>query len=207
VEEAVATQLPSQFKFSIGVKETNGAEVERIALAVSTPGTPQYGQHLTSAHLLEMTEPTATDAAAVRAWIGTEAECDTLVESTSRLVTLSCSAEGAGRLLSTGFRTLVNTKTNQRAVRATGYTLPASVEAAVSGIFGLHGLPLPPRASSRPQWNQPIQADATAPAGQPANVTPAVINQVYKVKGVTVDREGANKQAVAEFQGLTPEPF
>ena len=34
-------------------------------------------------------------------------------------------------------------------------------------------------------------------------MTPAVIAQVYGVTGVTVDREGSNKQAVAEFQGAT----
>ena len=37
----------------------------------------------------------------------------------------------------------------------------------------------------------------------PANVTPAVIEEVYKVSGVTVDRSSKNKQAVAEFQGQT----
>eukprot|EP01047_Picozoa_sp_COSAG01_P090725 COSAG01_NODE_22510_length_852_cov_1.434263_1_plen_122_part_10 len=42
------------------------------------------------------------------------------------------------------------------------------------------------------------------PPKMPANVTPAVIAEVYKVKGVKVERKGSkNKQAVAEFQGQT----
>ena len=66
---------------------------------------------------------------------------------------------------------------------------------AVSTVFGLHGLPLPPRKS------RVLNADAAA---QAAAVTPDVILKQY---GVPTGRIGTgsskNRQAVAEFQGQT----
>jgi hypothetical protein len=75
-------------------------------------------------------------------------------------------------------------------LRASSYDIPAEVTPAVSGIFGLHGLPLPEVQSG----------------GEPstiANVTPGVIHDVYHVTGVEAKRPSTVRQAVAEFQGET----
>ena len=55
-------------------------------------------------------------------------------------------------------------------------------------MFGLHGLPLPPRTL--------IQAPE-----KPANVTPAVIATDYGISGVVPSGGTKMRQAVAEFQG------
>ena len=112
---------------------------------------------------------------------------------------------GVSNLLNTTFRQLSNTATGQRVVRATELTIPAEVEGAVASVFGLHGLPLPPRRQPT-RWGAEASAAHRRLQGQgaqPANVTPAVIAEVYKISGVKVDRKSANKQAVAEFQGQT----
>ena len=69
--------------------------------------------------------------------------------------------------------------------------LDAGDVAAASVVFGLHGLPLPPR---RPLEAPPMPA-------KPANVTPKVLMDTYSVSGVKVSRSETNRQAVAEFQG------
>lgn len=68
--------------------------------------------------------------------------------------------------------------------------MPAAVSGAIGAIYGLHGIPLKRRKPT-------VSKTANA------NVTPAVIASTYNVKGVTIDRKTANRQAVAEFQGQT----
>merc|ERR1712072_308179 len=109
----------------------------------------------------------------------------------NRSFLVEASVAGAEQLLSTSFRRLRNTKTGQTAIRASSYTIPAQVSGSVSAIFGLHGLPLPPKPAN------------LEPPAQPAAVTPAVLASQYNIKSVAVSRSDKNRQAVAEFQGQT----
>ena len=56
----------------------------------------------------------------------------------------------------------------------------------VSGVFGLHDLPLPPKVQF---------------PGSPAKVTPAVLASTYSIAGVKPTGSVKNLMAVAEFQG------
>ena len=109
----------------------------------------------------------------------------------------------ASQLLQTSFRTVECAATGQRAVRASGYTVPEAVAPAVAAIFGLHGLPQPRRQRSAvPADAYPVGAFPPPPMAPPVNVTPAVIVAAYSVGGVVVDRTAAKaRQAVAEFSG------
>ena len=94
-------------------------------------------------------------------------------------------------MLKTSFHVLQNrNKRTQNLLRAKDFYLPNDVNNKVQGIFGLHGLPLPPRK------------EKGAPS-QPASVTPSVIEQVYSIKDAKASGSLKNRQAVAEFQGQT----
>ena len=54
--------------FSVVVTE-DLRELRRIALEVSTPKSPRYGKHLTSAQISALTRPDPSDVAAVRKWL------------------------------------------------------------------------------------------------------------------------------------------
>jgi len=189
--ETHASAAPDAVSFTVLVKERNGAEVERIALAVSDPRSPTYGQYLKQAQIDALTAPAAADTAAVKAWLG--ASSCTVRVSKARVFSVSCAAAEAGRLLRTAWRTVRHATTGQTIARTSGYSAPASVLT----VLGVHGLPLPPPAKKL--------AAAAAAASMPVNVTPAVIGAAYDVAGVKVDRsaKSKNRQAVAEFQGQT----
>lgn len=78
-------------------------------------------------------------------------------------------------------------------MRAGDYTVPDAIQKHIAAIFGLHGLPLPPR--------KPLVKDDP---GAPAHVTPTVLTSTYNISGVTP--KGKTRQAVAEFQGQLMEP-
>ena len=55
--------------FTISVRQQNIAELEKAALAVSTPGHPRYGKHRTVAQIEALTAPAQADVARVTAWL------------------------------------------------------------------------------------------------------------------------------------------
>jgi len=56
-------------KFTFVVQEQGGAEVRRVASAVSDPSSPAYGKYLTQAQLDGITRPAAADMSAVKQWL------------------------------------------------------------------------------------------------------------------------------------------
>ena len=161
---------------------------------MSTPGSSTYGKYLGQAQIDEITAPIAVDVTAVRSWLAAEQfEGDVVEAQGGRLFVLTAPATAMGALLKTKFRRVTNAATGQTTLRASSFALPTATAAAVAAVFGVHGLPLPPKHN---------QVAAT-PAGEPPLVTPAVIASTYNVTGVVVDRSPSskNRQAVAEFQG------
>jgi len=177
----------SPLEFTVHVQEQGIQEIKRIANQVSDPSSPEWGNFLTQAQIDEITKPNAADVIAVKSWINSNG-CS--AEQKQGKFNVGCTVANAEKLFQTQFLALVNNETAQATVRSvTDYEIPA----AVSAVFGVHGLPLPPSAN--------LVVKALNVPGQPVDVTPDVINTAYKVSGVTPSAEGKNLQAVAEFQG------
>lgn len=91
-------------------------------------------------------------------------------------------------MFATTFRLLRHDETTQLAIVGDAVNVPITVAPHIEAVFGVHGLPLPPR-----------QSTPASPAT--TSVTPVVIGSVYNVSGVTPSAGTNNVQAVAEFQG------
>ena len=128
-----------RISFVVALKQSNLEALFRTALAVSTPGHPRYGRHLTPARIREITAPAAADVAAVSSWLSAagiawERQHDSLHVQTT--------VGAASRLLSTEFGVYHRPVDGRTIVRASDYELPAQVAAAVAAIFNLHGTAL-----------------------------------------------------------------
>ena len=82
-------------------------------------------------------------------------------------------------------------------MRAADYELPERVSSAIHCIFGLHGVPLPPRIANAGQAAVPADLPPSPPI---AKVTPTVLAATYSVVKSGRPKAPANRQAVAEFQ-------
>eukprot|EP00944_MAST-04C_sp_MAST-4C-sp1_P006994 g6994.t1 len=184
--------LSKPFKFRMSLKQPNMEKVKQIALDVSDPKSPQYGQYLKQSEIDELTKPDAKDVDVVRNFITTSSSNKCSVTATKEVLDVVCeNAHVVQTMLKTSFHVLQNrNKRTQNLLRAKDFYLPNDVNNKVQGIFGLHGLPLPPRK------------EKGAPS-QPASVTPSVIEQVYNIKDAKASGSLKNRQAVAEFQGQT----
>ena len=171
--------------FALHVKESNLEIVERIAREVSDPQNPQYGDYLSPEGLAELTAPEEENVDAVRAWVGGLGRSAIKESLQGRRFEVALPRVEAEALLHTTFRHVVNTRTQQRALVAGDYSVPDRVKAATSGVYGLHGLPLPPRRSQHTSSGV-------------ATVTPDIIKSQYRI-ATSPTRTPNNAQAVAEF--------
>jgi subtilase family serine protease len=189
-KSSVAVRDNERVKVTIVVKEQGRDEIRSKALAVSDPSSPDYGNFLTRAQVDDITRPKAEDMSAVTSWLDSHGVGYKLQGVSSVIAEMPVSA--ASELFSTTFHRAEHRAHGQALIRASDYEIPAEVENSISTVFGLHGLPLPPRD---------LLIAAHGLPKRPANVTPDVLNQVYGIEGVKVSRSEKNKQAVAEFQG------
>ena len=176
--------------FSICIKSANPMDhLFTAALEVSTPGLPRYGKFLTVEEIERLTAPSPADVNAVTAWLRSH---DIGFTRNKECLLAEATVGKATDLLQTGFHLFRRKVDGRLKVLAGEYALPPHIDQAVEAIFGLHGVPLPPR----------VELPKRNPSDpEPANVTPTVLAQTYHVKDPYVKRGGKGKQAVAEFQG------
>mmetsp|Transcript_40052 Transcript_40052/g.55871 ORF Transcript_40052/g.55871 Transcript_40052/m.55871 type:complete len:669 (+) Transcript_40052:31-2037(+) len=164
-------------------------ELADEAIRRATPSSATYGQWLTMEEINERTAPSKNAVDSVTEWVRTAGGSANATRN-GAVITISASVEAIEALFSTSVSRIVNAATGQSTMIVGTYSVPSHIAQHVTAVYGLHGLPLPPR-----------NAQAAAP-GEPAKVTPTVISQVYGVHGVNVS-SAKNKQAVGEFQGQT----
>eukprot|EP00937_MAST-01D_sp_MAST-1D-sp2_P001078 g1078.t1 len=197
------------------------AELERRFWAVSTPGSADYGRHLSQNDVTALVAPADSALERTLRWLRAGGAEGIDVSAHRDLVRLRISAPRAEALFNTElrvFRTGAGAGASATAVRATRpYALPAEVAAHVSLVDGLLRLPYtPPPPPPRTLPGDGPDADEDTGAGVSADwptdcsvkspviggkyVTPAVLAQAYSMPAAkpTVAK---GKIAVAEFQG------
>lgn len=173
-------------EISIALPTQNMDALAKLVESVSTPGSRNYGAYLSGEQVRHLVAPSDESAAAVIAWLNTHGV--TAKPSPSGLnVVFKCSPSKVEEIFDTTVRTVRNVETGVNKLRARTYVVPDELNKHVKAVYGLHGLPLPPRKAFAMQ--------------EPAKVNPQTILEKYHVSRVAVSRSEQNRQAVAEFQG------
>ena len=116
------------------------------AAAVSDPRNGRYTDYLTAGEVDAMTQPKASDVAAVVAWLRESGNVAfTMPRPGGHLIDVVAPVKAAEALLGTKWTAISNRATGQTVQRAGSYTIPAKLGGAIAAAFGLHGLPLPPK--------------------------------------------------------------
>jgi tripeptidyl-peptidase-1 len=178
----------------VQVAQRNIELLKDTALSVSDPRSPRYGQFLSSAEISAMTAPSPADTEAVARWLS-PACTFAKVDHATGIIRATLNVKDASTLLDTKFSRVHNGFTDQQTLRAGEYSVPQGVANKIDAIFGLHGLPTPPKSVEIESFQPPI------PSKIPAAL-PDVITKAYKISGKASGSEKV-RQAVAEFQGQT----
>ena len=102
--DAVTEPNTTSLTFSVVVAE-DLRELRRVALDVSTPNSPRYGKHLTSAQLSALARPDPSDVAFVRNWLSHPLAN---VRENGSVFTVSTSVAVAEAILQTRFARVTN---------------------------------------------------------------------------------------------------
>jgi len=169
----------------IALKNRNMQKLEEEVLAVSSPQSERYGQHLSSQEVAVLTGPDDTAKQVVGRWLSSAGIEAVLSRWGDRFEFKAMVGE-----IEDLFSTEVHILSDGAATvpQAGDLHAPQDVSVHIEGVFGLHGIPV--RRSG-----VPISSPQTA------KVTPELLRQVYNVTGAPEVRRGSkNKRAVVEFQ-------
>jgi len=169
----------------LALRNSNMQQLADEVLAVSSPSSPRYGQHLSPSEIAAMTGPGKAAGEAVRSWLAASG-IEASVSRWGDRLEIRATVEQIEKVFSTKVHHLSNGVDST--LQAGDLHAPEDVAGSIAAVFGLHGLPL-----KRP----------SAPVGVgSAQVTPQLLLQTYNVTGAPeVSRGSKNKRAVAEFQG------
>ena len=133
---AVPTKPLQRIHVVVGLKPRNKAKLDALVAAVSTPGSPQFGQTITPAQFLSDYAPTASSVAAVKQYLTAQGFSNIEVSANY----LAISAYGTAASVEGAFNTkLVSFVWQGRNVFAniTGAQVPSSLGGIVSVVVGL----------------------------------------------------------------------
>ena len=183
--------------FVISVRQSNLSKLKEQALNVNTPGQPQYGHFLLQQEIDRLTAPTPEAMATVTAWLADHGVSFTIERES---IAARTTVRVASKLFETSFALYRRQGHSQALLRASAdYSLPATVAAHVQAIFGLQGVPLPPRPPLDSRSSGPRVAKV-ARGPRVANVTPTVLAATYSIVKGARPSAASNRQAVVEFQ-------
>uniref|UniRef100_A0A7S4S9L0 subtilisin n=1 Tax=Alexandrium monilatum TaxID=311494 RepID=A0A7S4S9L0_9DINO len=181
-------------ELSFFVRQQGLAELERTLLRVSSPSSPEYGQHLRNEEVQRLTAPRAEHLEAVEAFLRGHGLDPRRATPNGDIVTATASVQVAEELLSTSYSRMVHSSGVEVSRALAGYRLPAQVAAAVDFVAPTTHLP----GVHRPKA---IDAQRNA-SGVNLSLfnSPKNLRALYSVGGAEGKAE-LNKQAVTAFLG------
>jgi subtilase family serine protease len=133
---AGATDARTTVRLSAVLPMRDSATAEQLALAVNTPGNPQYGHFLTAAQFRSRFAPTDASVATVSSWLKSHGFTVTNVPANHRFVSFTGTVAAAntafGVALTDYMKDGVRTSAPSKAL-----TVPADLAASIVGISGL----------------------------------------------------------------------
>jgi subtilase family serine protease len=143
----------------------DAAAAERLALAVSTPGTVQYGHYLTAAQWRSRFAPTDATVRAVTGWLRAHGFAVTSVPANHRYIAFTGTVAAANAAFGVALTNYVADGRSATAPSA-AVTVPAELAGSVAGISGLDSTArMTPARDARESQSPAPARPATVPHG------------------------------------------
>jgi tripeptidyl-peptidase-1 len=174
------------------LKQRNLDQLDETFWAVSTPGNPRYGKHLTVDQLNEMIAPSAEVTQKMIYWLKSQGVRDARVLRSHDFITCSMSIAQAERIFEVKFNTYRHSSGAIFQGTLGPYSLPSAIAQNLDLVSGLVGIPNL-EVMKRPILGAGMLGDK--------DITPDIIRTRYNVTADLVVTNSNNSHAVAEFQG------
>ena len=124
----------SILNFRIALKQANAFAFEQHVIDISTPGHPQYGQHMQHDEIKTMLRPGAAASAAVLAWLTSQGVPHGAIEDDGDWINFKVPAIDAERILNTQFHLYSNAVNKVNSIRTLHYSVPPRVASYIHMI-------------------------------------------------------------------------
>lgn len=201
--EAPVAELPSgwqaggraargeRLELSFAVRQQGLAELTQKVLSVSSPSSPEYGQHLANEEVQRLTAPEAAHIEAVESFLRGHGLEPRRATPNGDFIVAEASVELAERMLGTEYSRFIHSSGAEVTRALGGYSLPGDVAAAVDFVAPTTHIP----GVRRPRT--PKEGHALDEEGLGVN-SPKNLRKLYSV-GSVEGKAAGNKQAVTAF--------
>ncbi|KAA1474758.1 family S53 protease-like protein [Dentipellis sp. KUC8613] len=172
--------------------------------AVSTPGSPDYGKHLSKEQVEELVAPSFDGLSAVKSWLVSHGLTTEAITPAGDWLRLNVTVKQANELLDTQYMTFTHESTGLQTVRTLEYSVPADMKSHISFLhptvaYFIHRFPVEPVGGlllvSEPQK---LPSTPVAPPACSKEFTPACAQSRYGIP-TTLANDTSNRIAVSAF--------
>ncbi|KAF2813830.1 subtilisin-like protein [Mytilinidion resinicola] len=197
----------SQMVLQVSLSQQNIDQLETKLAAVSTPGSPEYGQYLDADEVNALFGASNESSAAVESWLKASGVTQYVAQAGSYW--FQADVGTANSMLGTTFKTYKDS-TGKTKLRTTKYSIPEDLVGHVALVspttyFGNTKAMMPARAEDRKQ----LAKRATPPAECELSVTldnetyvafgPACLKTIYNINNYTADPSSGSEIAFGSF--------
>ncbi|TFY73160.1 hypothetical protein EWM64_g10852, partial [Hericium alpestre] len=184
-----------------GLAQSNFPGLEKALYEVSTPGRPQYGQHLSKAEVEEFIRPSSETVSAVDDWLASHGLTATPLSPAGDWLAVNVTVDQANSILDAQYTNFTHVDTGRQAIRTLSYSLPASLDGHVTFV---HPTTAFPRSTVRHDvlyprsFNTGADQSATNTSSCASAITPACLQAMYNIPS-TPATQPTNQLAVTGF--------
>lgn len=131
----------TQLRIDVGLPVRNSAALQALAIAESTPGSPEFGSFLTPSDFVNEFGPTAATVNAVTSYLDAQGFSDVSVAGNNLMIT----AAGTAAQVESAFNTSLeqfNVGGHVIFANVTGASVPSSLSGDVNTVLGLNDIPM-----------------------------------------------------------------
>lgn len=190
----------------VALAQNDFSGLEKALYAVSTPGSAQYGQHLSKEEVEAFVAPSEETSAAVQSWLSANSLIATPISPAGDWLTFNITVEQANTLLDADFTTFTNEATGKDTIRTLSYSVPASLKEQISFVHPTVAFPIKSVGSPiKKGVVNVVKAKSSAnlstnavPASCASEVTPSCLQALYGIPTAKAT-QSSNKLTVSGF--------
>ncbi|KAI0261740.1 family S53 protease [Gloeopeniophorella convolvens] len=190
----------------LGLAQNNFAGLKSAVYAASTPGSPQFRQHLTKQEVDSFVVPSADTSSAVTEWLSEHGLTAKATTPAGDWLQVSMTVEQANKLLNTQFSTFTDTSNGQQTVRTLQYSVPSTLKSHISFVHPttnfpvkLHGSPIIKSSGSKTPFASRGLSSRAAPSSCDNIINPTCLQEQYGVPSTAGANSSQNVLGVTGF--------
>ncbi|KLO16441.1 family S53 protease [Schizopora paradoxa] len=192
-----------------GLVQGDMATLEQKLFAVSTPGSPEFGQHLTKEEVEEFVRPAAETTSIVNEFLAANGLTATTISPAGDMLSVSMPVSQASSLFDADFSVFTHQETGQQSVRTLAYSIPAALSGHLDFVhptitfenpfahLPVVSSPISPSAAQNIAGNNNLTSRAV-PSSCATTITPTCLQDLYGIP-TTKATQSSNGLGVSGF--------